>query len=123
MGERTGYCYPMHVIRWYFKHVIDDFAKEFRLKKECASVSVHVLCMYVCECRFGNELTRFFHTHPFFFDESFDPVHNLAYANSGKLERGNNSNARRHRHHHDCEAIVSVGACYWANCISVNMSC
>ena len=26
---RARHCYPMHVIRWYFKHVIDDFAKEF----------------------------------------------------------------------------------------------
>lgn len=24
------HCYPMHVIRWYVGHVIDDFAKEFR---------------------------------------------------------------------------------------------
>lgn len=72
MAEQTGYCYPMHVIRWYFKHVIDDFAKEFRLKKELAAwvcASVRLLCMYecVCVCGFGNELTRFFHTPPVLF--------------------------------------------------------
>lgn len=32
------HCYPMHVIRWYVGHVIDDFAKEFRWFFICSFV-------------------------------------------------------------------------------------
>lgn len=62
--ERTGYCYPMHVIRWYFKHVIDDFAKEFRLKKECACVCVDSVT---------NSLVSSTHSTRAFSIKSFDP--------------------------------------------------